>query len=128
MVKPIGYSLAVVILILLAIPAVKYLIVLIRISSYRRKGKYSEAVLVKYKAYTSSLIRKKLLASSNADSVSVAEELSGNYGSPDIKDKIMSVALIVREAAFSGREITIEDYEKAVRMMKEIKKANRQSS
>ena len=128
LVKPIGYSLAVVILILLAIPAVKYLIVLIRISSYRRKGKYSEAVLVKYKAYTSSLIRKKLLASSNADSVSVAEELSGNYDSPDIKDKIMSVALIVREAAFSGREITIEDYEKAVRMMKEIKKANRQSS
>ena len=128
LVRPLGYSMAIIILILLSIPVFRYLIVFIRIISYRRKGKYSEAILVKYKSYTAHLIRKKLLESSNADSVSVAEELSGNYDSPDIKDKIMSVALIVREAAFSGREITSENYEKAVRMMKEIKKANRQSS
>ncbi len=128
LVKPIGYSLGIVILILLAIPAIRRLIELLRIHSYRRRGKYSEAVIVKYKAYTNYLIKKKLIASSNADSVSVAEELAGNYDSSELKDKVMTVALVVREAAFSGREISAETYEKAVRMMSEIKSANRQTS
>ena len=128
LVKPVGYSLAVVILILIAIPAIKRIIVLLRILSYRSKGKYSEAVLIKYRSYTSNLIRKKLIKSSNADTVSVGEELSGNYDSDEIKDKIMKVALTVREAAFSGREISEESYSDAVRMMKEILSANRQTS
>ena len=128
LIKPIGYSLGIVILILLAIPAIRRLIVLLRIRSYRRTGKYSEALLVKYRSYTSYLIRKKLIASSNADSVSVAEEINGNFDAPEIKDKVTTVALIVREAAFSGREISEESYENAVRMMKEIKKADRQTS
>ena len=128
LIRPIGYSLAVVILILIMIPLIKKLIMFIRILSYKGRGMYSEAVLVRYRSYTSYLIRKKLLKSSNADSVSVGEELSGNYDSPEVKDKIMKVAVIAREAAFSGREIPAEDYESAVRMMKEIKAANRQSS
>ena len=128
LVKPLGYSLAAVILILLAIPAVRRLILVCRIASYRRKGKYNEALLSKYRSYTSVLIRKKLIKSSNADSISVGEELSGNYDDEETKRKIMEVACIVREAAFSPREISEEDYEKAVRLMKEIRSANRQSS
>ena len=128
LVKPVGYSLAVVIFILLAIPLVRRIIVIFKVLSYRNKGMYSEAVLVKYRSYTANLIRKKLIASSNADSVSVGEELSGNYESEEIKSKIKEVALIVREAAFSAHEITAGDYDRAVRMMKEIKKAKRKSS
>ena len=128
LVKPLGYSLAAVILILLAIPAVRRLILVCRIASYWRKGKYNEALLSKYRSYTSILIRKKLIKSSNADSISVGEELSGNYDDEETKRKIMEVACIVREAAFSPREISEEDYEKAVRLMKEIRSANRQSS
>ncbi len=128
LIKPVGYSLAVVIFILLAIPLVRRIIVIFKVLSYRNKGMYSEAVLVKYRSYTANLIRKKLIASSNADSVSVGEELSGNYESEEIKSKIKEVALIVREAAFSAHEITAGDYDRAVRMMKEIKKAKRKPS
>ena len=128
LVRPIGYSLAAVILILLAIPLIKRIVTLLRILSFRRKGKYSEAVLVRYRSYTSYLIKKKLITSSNADSVSVAEELTGNFDLQETKDKIMDVANIVREAAFSGREISAEDYDKAVLYMKEIRSAARQTS
>ncbi len=128
LVRPIGYSLAVVILILLAIPLIKRFITLCRIMSYRRRGKYSEAVLVRYRSYTADLIKKKLITSSNADSISVAEELCGNYDRQEIRDKINAVADIVREAAFSGREISAGDYDKAVLYMKEIRSANRQTS
>ncbi len=128
LIKPVGYSLAVVIFILLAIPLVRRIIVIFKVLSYRNKGMYSEAVLVKYRSYTANLIRKKLIASSNADSVSVGEELSGNYESEEIKSKIKEVALIVREAACSAHEITAGDYDRAVRMMKEIKKAKRKPS
>ncbi|MBP5553331.1 MAG: transglutaminase domain-containing protein [Lachnospiraceae bacterium] len=128
LVKPVGYSLAVVILILIAIPLIRRIIVIFRVLSYRRKGKYSEAVLVKYRSYTSNLIKKKLISSSNADSVSVGEELSGNYESEEIKSKIKEVALIVREAAFSAHEITAGEYDKAVSMMKDIKRAKRKPS
>ena len=128
LVKPVGYSLAVIILILILIPVIRRLVTVFRVMSYRRKGKYSEAILVRYKSYTAFLIRKKLIASSNADSVSVGEELSGNYESEEIRSKIMEVAETIRKAAFSGHEISAEEYETAVRLMKEIKKADRQSS
>jgi hypothetical protein len=58
----------------------------------------------------------------------VAEELTGNFDLQETKDKIMDVANIVREAAFSGREISAEDYDKAVLYMKEIRSAARQTS
>jgi len=128
LVKPVGYSLSVIILILIMIPVIRRLVTVFRVMSYRRKGKYSEAVLVRYKSYTATLIRKKLITSSNADSISVGEELSGNYESEETKGKIMEVAETVRKAAFSGREISADEYETAVRMMKEIRKADRQSS
>ncbi len=128
LVKPLGYSLAGVILILVLIPVIRKMLLMFRVLSYRRKGKYSEALLVRYRSYTSYLIRKKLIKSSNADSVKVGEELSGNYDNPEVRDKIMKVAMTVREAAFSGREISEGDYDAAVHLMKEIRSASSKSS
>ncbi|MBO6007352.1 MAG: hypothetical protein J6P78_02155 [Lachnospiraceae bacterium] len=137
LIKPLGFTVVTVILILLLIPFVKEVITLIRIGSMKKKGNYSDALLVRYRSYVKKLYDKKLVASVNTDSVDLAAELAGvlkklaeagevksafeRMGDPE--DKILSIGRTVRTAAFSNESISDPDYRETCKAMKDVLKS-----
>ena len=128
LIKPVGFSILVILLILLMIPLGKKLIIKLRIRRFTGKGMYGEALLVKYRAYTGRLRKKKIIVSSNADTYEIAEEVMEKAFSEEKEDSIIrnlvfTVAEIARKAAFSGRDISEEEYKTALAHMKRVLKA-----
>ena len=128
LIKPVGFSILVILLILLMIPLGKKLIIKLRIRKFTGKGMYGEALLVKYRAYTGRLRKKKIIISSNADTYEIAEEVMEKAFSEEKEDSIIrnlvfTVAEIARKAAFSGRDISEEEYKTALAHMKRVLKA-----
>jgi len=137
LIKPLGFTVVTVILILLLIPFVKEVITLIRIGSMKKKGNYSDALLVRYRSYVKKLYDKKLVASVNTDSVDLAAELVGvikkltedgevkvfgeRVGDPE--ERILSIGRTVRTAAFSKESISDPDYRETCHAMKDVLKA-----
>ena len=128
LIKPVCFALAVVLAVILLIPVIRKAAIMIRIFIMKKNGKYAEALLSRYRSYTGSLLKKKIIKSSNEDSMILAEEIAkavpvagaASYG-PDHEAFI--VAGIVRKAAFSGEEISAEEYGKACEGMAHILKA-----
>ena len=118
LIRPVGYSVAFVILVLLMIPLIKKISLLLRIGIMKRKGRYDEALLSRYRSYTGRLLKKKIIDSSNADSMVLAEEISGRLGCTEAE----RVARCVRKAAFSDEDITKEEYRAACEDMTAILK------
>ena len=137
LIKPLGFTVVAVILLLLLIPFIKSITLLIRIERMKRKGRYSDALLVRYRSYVRKLYGKKLIGSMNVDSVDLSEDLtdtlekvigSGNAkltaeSAGDIGHKAGSVGIVVRTAAFSSSDISDSDYRETCRDMKEILRA-----
>ena len=126
--KPVFYSLVTIILLLILIPVIRRLVLWIRIANLAKKGKYGEALLARYRNYTAKLCKKKILSTSNADTHEIAKDLSEKVSSKgndagDISSKIYSVAETVRRAAFSGKDISSDEYGRAMSDMNIILKA-----
>jgi hypothetical protein len=100
------------------IPLIKKISLLLRIGTMKRKGRYDEALLSRYRSYTGRLLKKKIIDSSNADSMVLAEEISGRLGCTEAE----RVARCVRKAAFSDEDITKEEYRVACEDMTAILK------
>ena len=134
LIKPLGFTVAAVILLLLLIPFFKDVIVLFRIARMKKKGNYSDALLIRYRAYVKKLNAKKLIVSVNADSTAVSkdlirklEEIAQSGAAKGVGGRISEIAseaertgLIVRRAAFSERSITEPEYREACTAMKDI--------
>lgn len=118
LIRPVGYSIAAVILILLMIPVIRKAALLIHIYLMKKKGRYDEALLSRYRSYTGRLLKKKIIASANVDSMELAEEISGKLPGAEAE----SVAETVRKAAFSSDGISEEEYLAAVSGMDRILK------
>ena len=137
LIKPLGFTVLTIILILLLIPLVREAAVLMRVSRMRKKGNYSDALLVRYRAYVRKLSSRKLISSANVDSVSLADDLVGNIKViagldddpvimallPGIETDAPTVGRIVRAAAFSGNSISDSEYAESCRAMKSVLKA-----
>ena len=114
---------------MLLIPVVRKAALYIRIMIMKKKGRYAEALLSRYRSYTGRLLKKKIIRSSNTDSMILAEEIAkalpdtGMTGASGDEHGAFVVALVVRKAAFSGGEITAEEYAKACDVMARILKA-----
>ncbi len=137
LIKPLGFTIVTVILILLLIPLVKDVITLIKIGRMKKKGNYSDALLVRYRSYVKKLYGKNLIASVNTDSVDLAAELAGvlkklteagevkaafeRTGDPE--DRIRSIGRTVRTAAFSKESISDPDYRETCKAMKDVLKS-----
>ena len=101
---------------------------MVRILIMKKNGKYAEALLSRYRSYTGSLLKKKVIRSVNEDSMILAEEIAKTFpGTGSVSDgtdhEAFIVAGIVRKAAFSGQEISAEEYGKACESMARILKA-----
>ena len=128
LIKPVAYSLMTIILLLIMIPIMRKIAFRIRIANLAKKGKYGEALLARYRNYTAKLCKKKILSTSNADTHEIAKDLSEKVSSKgndagDISSKIYSVAETVRRAAFSGKDISSDEYGRAMSDMNIILKA-----
>ncbi len=129
LIKPVCFALAAVIAVMLLIPVVRKAALYIRIMIMKKKGRYAEALLSRYRSYTGRLLKKKIIRSSNMDSMILAEEIAkalpdtGMTGASGDEHEAFVVALVVRKAAFSGGEITAEEYAKACDVMARILKA-----
>ena len=131
LIRPVGFTLAVLALILILIPLIKRMYMLSLVFLAIRKGDYSEALLIRYKAYAKKLVRLKAASMTNADPLSVAEEMISDFEEETDKEKVMSVAETVRKAAYSNEDISGTEYGSAcadmkylVRLLKKIKKRN----
>jgi hypothetical protein len=128
LIKPICFAMALVLAVILLIPVVRKASLMLRIVFMKKNGKYAEALLSRYRSYTGSLLKKKIIKSSNEDSMILAEEIAkavpdtgaASYGADH---EAFIVAGIVRKAAFSGQEISAEEYGKACEGMAHILKA-----
>ena len=134
LIKPLGFTVLTVILILLLIPLIRNAIVLIKVENMKKKGRYSDALLIRYRAYVRKIHGRKLLRSVNADSVDLSEHLTENLekaiasgeagvlrgNAEEIKDKALMIGRIVRTAAFSGGDISDHEYREACAAMKDI--------
>ncbi len=122
LIRPLGYSVVAVILLVLMVPFTKYLFSVAHTFMLKRRGHFSEALLVSYRSYTRKLYKKKLIGTVNADTTAVSEELAGILKGDEEKSMAESVALTVREAAFSGNEISKDEYDNSRMYMKKILK------
>jgi len=122
LIRPLGYSVVAVILLVLMVPFTKYLFSVVHTFMLKRRGHFSEALLVSYRSYTKKLYKKKLIGTVNADTTAVSEELAGILKGDEEKSMAESVALTVREAAFSGNEISKDEYDNSRMYMKKILK------
>ncbi|MBO7355160.1 MAG: hypothetical protein J6U50_00855, partial [Lachnospiraceae bacterium] len=120
--------LAAVIAIMLLIPVIRRAVLYIRIMSMKKNGRYSEALLSRYRSYTGRLLKKKIIKSSNTDTMILAAEIAealqgdGISGASGNEHEAFVVAGVVRKAAFSGKEITAEEYTEACEVMARILK------
>ncbi len=134
LIRPLGMTVVTVILLILLIPFVKNTAVLLRIERMKKKGRYSDALLIRYRAYVRKLYGKKLIGSVNVDSVDLSEdfrnklELVAGCGdtkfpaerTEDIGGKAESVGRVVRMAAFSASDISDSEYTETCSAMKDI--------
>ena len=134
LIKPLGFTVAVVILILLLIPLVRSAAVLVKVEKMKKKGRYSDALLVRYRSYVRKLYKKKLVGSVNVDSIALSEDLMDNLSQleysgealksgTDLRDIGISAETVgrtVRTAAFSGSDISGFEYSEACTAMKNI--------
>ncbi len=137
LIKPLGFTVVTVILILLLIPFVRDVITLVRIGRMKKKGNYSDALLVRYRSYVKKLYGKKLVASVNTDSVDLSVELAGKLKklaeegeaktlderAGDVEEKALSIGRTVRAAAFSKESISSPEYAETCRSIKDVLKA-----
>ncbi len=137
LIKPLGFTVAAVILILLLIPLVRNAAVLLRVEKMKKNGRYSDALLVRYRSYVRTLNRKKLVSSVNVDSVALSEDLMDRLSEladsgeslrngtalRDIGINAETVGRTVRTAAFSGCDISGSEYANACAAMKIILRA-----
>ncbi|MCR4792012.1 MAG: transglutaminase-like domain-containing protein [Lachnospiraceae bacterium] len=118
LIKPVGYSVLGVMLIIFLISVTRRLRPLLHAMNMKRKGRFDEALLVSYRTYTGKLLRKKIISSTNSDSTELARQIDKTFpgaGAPMIGE-------IVRKAAFSGSGITDEEYRSALESMNRILK------
>ena len=137
LIKPLGATVVTVILILLMIPLIKDAIVLFRIGRMKKKGNYSDALLIRYRRYVKKLCDKKLIRTVNADSTAVSTELIGVLESivdsnlcvrvtahiEELTSEAGMIGLNVRTAAFSGNNISETEYRETCTAMKDILKS-----
>ena len=128
LIRPVCFALAVVLAVILLIPVIRKASLMVRILIMKKNGKYAEALLSRYRSYTGNLLKKKVIRSVNEDSMILAEEIAGavpdtGNASFGTEHEAFVVAGIVRKAAFSGQEISAEEYGKACESMARILKA-----
>ncbi|MBR7089514.1 MAG: transglutaminase domain-containing protein [Lachnospiraceae bacterium] len=139
LIKPLGFTVVAVILLLLLIPFIKNAVMLLKISRMKKNGNYSDALLVRYRSYVKKLSGSKLIGSANVDSTCLAQKLtdalktlteSGGYDDlsehlDDISSKAGYVGHTVRRAAFSADNISDSEYRETCLAMKDVLKALR---
>lgn len=126
LIKPLGYCIALILLIILMRPLIRLIYSNLLVYFALKSGRYSDAFLMRYRAYTGKLVRQKLIKSCNSDPVLISGELSLAVEDEDIKDRSREIAYIAEKAAFSEGGISLDEYESSIgavrSVIKEIKR------
>ena len=120
LIKPVGFSIAALILILIMRPLALSLYSYLKVLFSLRKGDYSDAYLRRYRSYSSRLLKLKAISTVNADPLIIADALGDCIKDEKDLEKISRIAENARRAAYSREGIGEDEYKTSCPDMRHI--------